>query len=1251
MAGGLAEPSVPSVTDASRISCLEFVAGAVNMRRMKNFVGLLCLLFGVVAARSQPVITSQPVNLTVNAGSSASFSVGATNASGAITYQWKVNGVNLSDGGDIYGSSTATLTVSPVALTDAGSYSVVVSAGDGAVTSQPAAQLTVLQGTIVNFQFSGFTTGASNVVVELFDHDKPATVENFIHYITSGAFKNMFFERLLPGFIIQGGDWSTTDRTNTAPPVTVVTGGIFQYFVTDQEVRNPPLPQQVDSEFGYGPFISNTYGTLAMALQAGNSNSAANAFFFNLADNSANLDFQNGGFTVFGRVISPATLSIDGTNLVDAGTNLLNYFNNTNAFSPGNGIYTGNSTIPTLPVNYDGTNEPANDNLIYVDFTFLTNSPLGIAGPAQPPVHTNAPTISITYPGYGLVLTNGSPLAVQGTASDDVGLARIYSFIESYNGVNSDLPLGGNNAIGTTVWSLDFVQELGNVPPGKYYAEAASQDGAGNLSAYDIVPFTVTAIVINGNGAVAVPDLSNGTSTTNAVGEALQNGVAYATRAIPTAGQEFINWDGLGVTSLSPSINFVMTSNLLVTANFISNGIPGALAITYPPANGRVTNNDFSVTGTIQGVASAQITCRVFTQATRLAVGQPVTVNGTNTWSTSVTNLASLSPGGYILQAVASDPEGRSTVVTNAFTLMARLTLVTNGAGTISLSPNSNHTYPYLAPGSYTAKAQARPGSVFYNWSDGVNVSINPVESLSISTNLTLTATFVANDLPKGLAFTYPPANAQIAQASFAATGKASALTTNVTYQLFSQQSDLAVVPATIAARGGQAWSVDLTNLAPGNYTAIAVASDSQGRSSLISEKFSLLAPLQIQIQGLGTVKSNWTGGLIVGKKYTATAAPGSGQLFDGWNANGASTQNNPLTFTMTSNLTLTASFASNYFPYIQGMYYGLYYPSSSVSAQNAGLFTMKLNASGTFTGTLTYSGRSKTLGGAFRPDGSAEIAGAINGQYVFISFGVDLTNGTGTLTGTITNATPSLQIVWTATLLAYRGVTSLSSVTNFANSSGTKNFVLTISGDPANTNVPPGAGYASMSIAPIGMIKLAGLLADNTPVSQSVGLSKEGIWPFYVPLYNYQGAILGWETNASSTNFNGQVGWLKPAIRGAYYPSGFSTNFNSSADSYSTPVPATDYVMTLGGGTLAAPLTNSLTVSAAGQFVPTSSADKLEIRLVTATGVLTGQFLDPSTRKTVLLKGAFVSPSAGGSGYTLDSDGRTGYFQIIGNQ
>jgi hypothetical protein len=84
-----------------------------------------------------PVIVVQPANKTNLVGTTASFSV---TASGAVplSYQWQFNGTNLTDGGNVIGSTSTTLTLSNVLFNETGSYEVVVSNAYGEVTSAPA---------------------------------------------------------------------------------------------------------------------------------------------------------------------------------------------------------------------------------------------------------------------------------------------------------------------------------------------------------------------------------------------------------------------------------------------------------------------------------------------------------------------------------------------------------------------------------------------------------------------------------------------------------------------------------------------------------------------------------------------------------------------------------------------------------------------------------------------------------------------------------------------------------------------------------------------------------------------------------------------------------------------------------------------------------------------------------------------------------------------------------------------------------
>lgn len=95
-----------------------------------------------------PSITRQPSSVSTLAGRAASFSVTAS-GSGPLTFQWRKNGVNLSNGGNIVGATTPALTINSVTSSDAGSYDVVVNGVCSPAVTSNAATLTLLTSSAV----------------------------------------------------------------------------------------------------------------------------------------------------------------------------------------------------------------------------------------------------------------------------------------------------------------------------------------------------------------------------------------------------------------------------------------------------------------------------------------------------------------------------------------------------------------------------------------------------------------------------------------------------------------------------------------------------------------------------------------------------------------------------------------------------------------------------------------------------------------------------------------------------------------------------------------------------------------------------------------------------------------------------------------------------------------------------------------------------------------------------------------------
>ena len=126
-------------------------------------------------------------------------------------------------------------------------------------------------------------TTAGKIRIELDPAAAPKTVENFLAYVKAKHYDGTQFHRVIPGFMIQGGGFSTDFK---------------------QKPTRPPIANEAEQSSKAG--LTNVPGTIAMA-RTGDPNSATAQFFINVNDNKS-LNFreptpQGYGYVVFGKVI------------------------------------------------------------------------------------------------------------------------------------------------------------------------------------------------------------------------------------------------------------------------------------------------------------------------------------------------------------------------------------------------------------------------------------------------------------------------------------------------------------------------------------------------------------------------------------------------------------------------------------------------------------------------------------------------------------------------------------------------------------------------------------------------------------------------------------------------------------------------------------------------------------------------------------------------------------------------------------
>ncbi|MGE0821358.1 MAG: peptidylprolyl isomerase [Candidatus Binatia bacterium] len=121
-------------------------------------------------------------------------------------------------------------------------------------------------------------TSMGEIKVALYEKEAPETVKNFLAYVNDKFYDGTIFHRVIPGFMIQGGGFSTE---------------------MDQKSTKDPIKNEAANG------LKNEVGTLAMA-RTPDPHSATAQFFINVKNNDF-LDYKDSsmqgfGYCVFGKV-------------------------------------------------------------------------------------------------------------------------------------------------------------------------------------------------------------------------------------------------------------------------------------------------------------------------------------------------------------------------------------------------------------------------------------------------------------------------------------------------------------------------------------------------------------------------------------------------------------------------------------------------------------------------------------------------------------------------------------------------------------------------------------------------------------------------------------------------------------------------------------------------------------------------------------------------------------------------------------
>ena len=325
------------------------------------------------------------------------------------------------------------------------------------------------------------------------------------------------------------------------------------------------------------------------------------------------------------------------------------------------------------------------------------------------------------------------------------------------------------------------------------------------------------------------------------------------------------------------------------------------------------------------------------------------------------------------------------------------------------------------------------------------------------------------------------------------------------------------------------------------------------------------------------------------------------------------------------------------------GIYHGILRNSSG--AVVGALANISLLGTRAFSGKVIFNGVTYSLTGSFLPDGSFSgsvlrtgrtpltvalqmVTSALGGLALQGSVSGDGVTGEGVIPQAPFSASRSapVELVRSYTFLIPRNISSPS-------------------------GLPMGDGFGSLTVSRTGIIALVGRTGDGMAFSHSGRLTADRQWHLFQPLYGGKGQLAGvitFRDVPAVSDLDGGLHWVKnPNLKDKSYPAGFDLSPTLIGSIYARPaanqralpqLASQNYNarLSLEGSTLTYGGVSKVVSWLGTNVVTCYGPETLSAATVATTGIISGSYLDPGTRRSVGFSGAVLQKQGVASGNFL---------------